>query len=271
MAQLLLTAGAPAGIGLAVTAGVDVERCARACGWGPSQLPLLGLGAWRAPARVPSGLPECHPLRLPALPQVAAFATPDAGLPAPAAPACRVLDPLLEPRRSLARELPRQLGAMLPSHMVPASILFLDRLPLSANGKVDRAALPAPGQAPAPPESFAPPEGEVEEIVARVWSQVLRLERVGRHDNFVAAGGDSILLIQAVTLMRAQGLTVTVRQVFENQTIAELAAAVAVGAAGAPAVPPPAAAEDAPALLPGIDPRQLARIRAKYAVKAEGA
>jgi SagB-type dehydrogenase family enzyme len=268
MAQLLLAAGPPSGVGLEATADLDAERTARRFGWSSSQLPLYSLEAGRVPASAASGLPDSHPLRTT---DVAGTSTvpPDTGDAEPHGPApspCRLLDSQLEPQRSLARALPPQLAAMLPSHMVPASFLFLDRLPLSGNGKVDRAALPASGQAATPPESFAPPQGQVEEILAQVWSQVLRVERVGRHDNFIALGGDSILLIQAVTLMRAQGLAVTVRQVFENQTIAELAAAIAAGAAVERQEE--AAAAAAPATLQGIDPRKLARIRAKYAAKA---
>ncbi|PSL78526.1 hypothetical protein C7T35_42455, partial [Variovorax sp. WS11] len=83
------------------------------------------------------------------------------------------------------------LAQKLPEYMVPAVILVLDTLPLNANGKIDRKALPAveaQGQ-----ETYEAPEGEIEQALAEVWQQVLGVERAGRHDNFFELGGDSIL------------------------------------------------------------------------------
>ncbi|MYS53148.1 hypothetical protein GTW46_24285, partial [Streptomyces sp. SID6013] len=89
----------------------------------------------------------------------------------------------------------------LPAHMVPAAVVVLDALPLSVNGKVDRRALPAPAWEAAD-EGFVAPRNEVERRLAEVWCQVLGLERVGVHDDYLALGGDSILSIQVVAKAR---------------------------------------------------------------------
>ena len=115
------------------------------------------------------------------------------------------------------------LAATLPDAMRPSAIVELETLPLSANGKVDRRALPEPGAAEAD-AVFAPPQGAAEEAVAAVWRGALGVARVGRHDNFFALGGDSILSLQIVARLRVEGWVVTPRQVFECQSIATLAA-----------------------------------------------
>jgi len=122
-------------------------------------------------------------------------------------------------------ELREHLGRRLPAFMIPALFMFLDVLPLTTNGKVDRRALPAPG--PSRPDlaaALVEPRGEVEERLAAVWAEVLRLERVGVHDNFFELGGDSILSLQIVARASRLGLSLTPRQVFEHPTVAELAA-----------------------------------------------
>ncbi|KQB61364.1 MULTISPECIES: non-ribosomal peptide synthetase, partial [Acidovorax] len=86
------------------------------------------------------------------------------------------------------------LARTLPEYMVPPAIMQLDALPLTANGKVDRKALPEPEEREA--KRYEAPRGEVERALAEVWEQVLRVDRVGRHDNFFELGGDSILTLQ---------------------------------------------------------------------------
>ncbi|WP_267939156.1 non-ribosomal peptide synthetase [Streptomyces sp. BSE6.1] len=113
-------------------------------------------------------------------------------------------------------------GARLPAHMVPAAITGLDALPLSPNGKVDRRALPAPRWEVAD-EEFVAPRDEVERRLAEVWCQVLGLERVGVHDDYLALGGDSIQSIQVVAKARGAGIRLTPRQIFDHPTIAALA------------------------------------------------
>src|SRR4029077_6886938 len=88
------------------------------------------------------------------------------------------------------------LASSLPDHMVPAAYVRLEALPLTANGKLDRAALPAPEADAYGQRGYEPPLGSVEEQVAQVWSEVLGVERVGRWDNFFELGGHSLLAIR---------------------------------------------------------------------------
>ncbi|MFL5355871.1 amino acid adenylation domain-containing protein [Archangium sp.] len=124
-------------------------------------------------------------------------------------------------------ELRTFLEQKLPEHMVPAAIVPLASLPLSPNGKVDRKALPAPDAAQAEQgRAFVAPRNEVEQKLAELWAKVLGRERVGIHDNFFELGGDSIVSIQVVARARQAGLHLTPRQLFQRQTIAELAPTV---------------------------------------------
>ncbi|HYU24028.1 MAG TPA: amino acid adenylation domain-containing protein, partial [Thermoanaerobaculia bacterium] len=115
--------------------------------------------------------------------------------------------------------------ARLPEFAVPATFLFLAEFPLTANGKIDRKKLPA-WKPTAGQEAYAAPAGEVEERLARIWCDVLHLDRVGRGDNFFALGGDSIVSMQIIARARQAGLRLKPRDVFQRQTIAELAQAV---------------------------------------------
>jgi non-ribosomal peptide synthase protein (TIGR01720 family) len=121
----------------------------------------------------------------------------------------------------------------LPDYMVPATFVVLLALPLTASGKIDRRALPAPdeGERLATGEAFVAPRSRAEEELARIWAGVLRLPKVGIHDNFFEIGGDSILSIQIVSRAQLAGLAITPRQVFEHPTIAELASVAGARAA----------------------------------------
>ncbi|HKH43214.1 MAG TPA: amino acid adenylation domain-containing protein, partial [Thermoanaerobaculia bacterium] len=125
------------------------------------------------------------------------------------------------------------LREQLPDYMVPSAFVVLETLPLTPNGKVDRKALPAPERAFAAPGS-GEPSTPAEALLARVWAEVLGLERVGVHDNFFELGGDSILSIQVVSRARQAGLWLAPRDLFQNQTVAALAAVArtAPGTAG---------------------------------------
>jgi amino acid adenylation domain-containing protein/non-ribosomal peptide synthase protein (TIGR01720 family) len=123
-----------------------------------------------------------------------------------------------------AGELRAFLSGRLPEYMTPSAFVFLDRLPLTRNGKVDRRALPAPDPSRADGDKgFAAPGNQVEETLARIWSDVLGVERVGVHDNFFDLGGDSILSIQIIARANQAGLGLAPRQLFQHQTVAELA------------------------------------------------
>jgi non-ribosomal peptide synthase protein (TIGR01720 family) len=128
----------------------------------------------------------------------------------------------------LATALREYLSERLPAYMVPASLMVVDALPLNANGKVDLAALPAPGEAPDHAE-FTPPRTHAEQVLSKVWRSVLQLERVGTRDNFFALGGDSIRAIEVASASEAAGLLMTPNQLFQHQTLGELAAAVISG------------------------------------------
>ncbi|WP_339468641.1 amino acid adenylation domain-containing protein [Pseudomonas capeferrum] len=117
-------------------------------------------------------------------------------------------------------QLQAQLQARLPDYMVPAQVLLLERLPLTANGKLDKRALPAPG---AVSRGYVAPEGDIEEKLAAVWADVLKLERVGSSDNFFELGGDSILSLQIIARAKRQGIKITPKQLFEQQTVGQLA------------------------------------------------
>ncbi|HEY4561719.1 MAG TPA: amino acid adenylation domain-containing protein, partial [Thermoanaerobaculia bacterium] len=124
-----------------------------------------------------------------------------------------------------AEELRAALRERLPDYMVPSVFVSLPALPLNANGKVDRKALSSMGAAPEPAgrEGYVAPRTREEEILAAVWARVLRLPRVGVEDNFFELGGDSILSVQIVARARQAGLLLTVKQLFEHQTVAALA------------------------------------------------
>ncbi|MCP4663254.1 MAG: amino acid adenylation domain-containing protein, partial [bacterium] len=130
-----------------------------------------------------------------------------------------------------AGELRSFLKARLPEYMVPAIFATLEELPHSPSGKVDRTALSrrALPSAARPEAAFAPPRTPSEQTLAAIWSQVLGIERAGIHDNFFELGGDSILSIQIVARARRAGVGITPRQLFQHQTIAELAANAVAG------------------------------------------
>jgi amino acid adenylation domain-containing protein len=124
-----------------------------------------------------------------------------------------------------AGELRRALQQTLPEPFIPSAFVFLEALPLTSHGKVDRRALPAPDAAgPGRGAGFVAPRDPVEEALAEVWTDVLRRAEIGIHDNFFELGGDSIRTIQVVSRSRQRGIVVTARLVFQHQTIAELAA-----------------------------------------------
>ncbi|MFJ9871420.1 condensation domain-containing protein, partial [Streptomyces sp. NPDC101165] len=117
-------------------------------------------------------------------------------------------------------ELRAFVSGRLPEFMVPSAFVMLERLPLMANGKLERAALPEPEFTES---AYRAPSTATEEALALVVAEVLGLDRVGVDDDFFAVGGDSIRSIQVVARARRQGIEVTPRQIFEARTVAELA------------------------------------------------
>ncbi|TQN27790.1 non-ribosomal peptide synthase protein (TIGR01720 family)/amino acid adenylation domain-containing protein [Haloactinospora alba] len=114
----------------------------------------------------------------------------------------------------------------LPGYMVPAAVVLVDEIPLTANAKLDRSALPAVDDDAFTTADYTPPSGTTQRILAEEWSELLGVGRVGAHDNFFNLGGDSILSIQLVSRARRRGIELTSKDVFVRQTLAALAAAV---------------------------------------------
>ncbi|HEU4753779.1 MAG TPA: condensation domain-containing protein, partial [Armatimonadota bacterium] len=119
-----------------------------------------------------------------------------------------------------------RLRQSLPEYMVPSAFVFLDALPLTANGKLDRKALPAPEGDAYARAGYEAPLGEVEAALAEIWAEVLGVERVGRRDHFFELGGHSLLAIKLTERMRRVGLYTDVRALFTTPVLAELALAV---------------------------------------------
>ncbi len=113
----------------------------------------------------------------------------------------------------------------LPNYMVPSAFMVIDKLPLTANGKVDRKALPEPGEVRASlGAEYTAPRTELEQQLAQIWAEVLKLERVGVHDNFFDLGGHSLMATQVVSRIRVQlNAELPLSELFEHPAVAELA------------------------------------------------
>lgn len=122
-------------------------------------------------------------------------------------------------------ELRNHLANLLPDHMIPSVFTTLSALPLTATGKLDRLALPEPAAVrPRLDIDYAEPSSPAERLLANLWREVLRVDQVGVRDDFFELGGDSIQSMQVVTRARAAGLRITPAQLFDNPTVASLAA-----------------------------------------------
>jgi amino acid adenylation domain-containing protein len=124
-----------------------------------------------------------------------------------------------------ASELRSFLKSKLPDYMIPSAFVFLDALPLTSNGKVNKLKLPAPDHGrPEQERPFVAPRTPVEEVLARIWAEVLKLEQVGVDDNFFDLGGHSLLATQVMSrLQRALQVELPLRNLFELPTVAGLA------------------------------------------------
>jgi hypothetical protein len=122
----------------------------------------------------------------------------------------------------------------LPEHMVPASFVLMDALPLTANGKIDRAALPSPeGSRPELEVSFVAPRTVEERAVAAAWQEVLGVATVGVYDNFFDLGGHSLLMVRVQSHLRdAFAREVPVLDLFQHPTVGALAWHLSAGSAG---------------------------------------
>jgi amino acid adenylation domain-containing protein/non-ribosomal peptide synthase protein (TIGR01720 family) len=139
----------------------------------------------------------------------------------------------------------RLLSQKLPDYMVPRAFVFLDQMPLTPNGKIDRKALPAPGLSRrSSQDDYVAPRTPAEEILCSVWGEALGVEMPGVRDNFFALGGDSIISMQIVARAARAGLRLRVSQIFQHQTVEELARVAA------PAVARPAGEQTASGSAP---------------------
>ena len=139
------------------------------------------------------------------------------------------------------------LRQLLPEYMVPSVFIFLDAIPVTQNGKIDRERLPIPNLDIAPPQIYRAPRNEIEASLADIYASLLHNDRIGIDDNFFALGGDSILSIQAAGRAHSAGLNVSPRHIFKHQSIAELSTAIAsLPVAATPLSPAIASGEDFP-------------------------
>jgi hypothetical protein len=108
---------------------------------------------------------------------------------------------------------------------VPSAYVQLETLPLTPNGKLDRRALPEPGDDAHVTRGYEEPQGDTERRLAAIWSEVLGVERVGRHDNFFELGGHSLLAVSVIERMRRAQLYADVQVLFTTETLLEFSAA----------------------------------------------
>ncbi|MET0777668.1 MAG: amino acid adenylation domain-containing protein [Pseudomonas mandelii] len=127
----------------------------------------------------------------------------------------------------LAGRLRDYLSECLPDYMVPSAFVLIERLPLTPNGKLDRKALPAPEGESFAHEVYEAPQGETETILAALWSELLGVEQVGRHDHFFALGGHSLMAVQLMQRVRRYGLECSLSDIFEHPRLAHLASRIA--------------------------------------------
>jgi aryl carrier-like protein len=127
-----------------------------------------------------------------------------------------------KPDDNLQNTLRAYLISCLPDYMVPAAIVRLDSLPLNYNGKLDRKTLPLPNDDAFVREIYEEPRGDAETTMARIWEELLHLDRVSRSDNFFALGGHSLLAVQMIERLRRTGLTLTIRALFKSPTLSAL-------------------------------------------------
>ncbi|KAG0210605.1 hypothetical protein BGX31_001862, partial [Mortierella sp. GBA43] len=126
----------------------------------------------------------------------------------------------------LAMTLRSHLVQCLPEYMVPSAFVRLDTFPLSPNGKLDRRALPAPDDEAFAREAYEEPQGEIEQVLASTWAELLNLDHVSRHDGFFALGGHSLMAIQMISRLQHFGFSLSVRSLFDTPTLSALAGTI---------------------------------------------
>jgi amino acid adenylation domain-containing protein len=123
-----------------------------------------------------------------------------------------------------AESLRAHLKAALPEHMIPGAFVMLESLPVTPSGKLNRRALPSPEPSAYLSQEYAPPQGATEEALARIWQELLHLDRVGRHDNFFELGGHSLYAMRLVSKLTEQfNVRVSVVAIFQHPTLEAIA------------------------------------------------
>ena len=131
-------------------------------------------------------------------------------------------------RATLATELRRHLQARLPDYMVPAAYVWLEALPLTGNGKLDKRALPVPQVDACAREAYAPPQGEAENLLAAIWHELLGVERIGRYDHFFELGGHSLMAVRLANRVQQAGWQLPLQALFASPVLHVLAQALQV-------------------------------------------
>jgi amino acid adenylation domain-containing protein len=193
------------------------ERVVEFLGRGDDQVKLRGY-------RIEPGEIEASLRRHPGVSQVAVVAREDE--PGDKRLVAYVV-PVEEPGPA-APELRSFVSKILPGYMVPADFVALRALPLTRNGKLDRRALPPPPKASGgEARESAIPDNPIEELLAEIWAEVLKVARVGSEDNFFDLGGHSLLATRVIARIReAFGVTLPVREIFDQPTVSRLAASI---------------------------------------------
>ncbi|MBL8677488.1 MAG: hypothetical protein JNJ47_08775, partial [Alphaproteobacteria bacterium] len=129
---------------------------------------------------------------------------------------------------ALTEDLRNHLASSLPEYMVPSFFVYVDRIPLTPNGKIDRKALPAPDLSlRLVGEAYAAPQTVLEQELASIWADILKVEKIGRHDNFFKLGGHSLLATQVISQIRhAFNVDFPLKALFEHPTVASLSSIV---------------------------------------------
>ncbi|NBQ48548.1 MAG: non-ribosomal peptide synthetase, partial [Sphingobacteriia bacterium] len=125
---------------------------------------------------------------------------------------------------SLTEDLRNYLAQSLPDYMIPAFFVFIDKVPLTPNGKIDRKALPAPDLSLRQVgEQYVAPSSPLEQELCSIWTEVLKIEKIGIHDNFFKLGGHSLLATQVISRIRhTYNIDLPLRALFEHPTVAAL-------------------------------------------------
>ncbi|MGI8445563.1 amino acid adenylation domain-containing protein, partial [Pectobacterium versatile] len=152
-------------------------------------------------------------------------------------------------------DLRQQLSRHLAEYMVPSAFVVLDAFPLTPNGKLDRRALPAPGQTAVARHDYEAPQGELEAALAQIWQDLLGLDRVGRHDQFFELGGHSLMIVRLIERLHSLGWTLEARSLFATPVLCDIAQDILANQnKSAFIVPPNRIAIDATIITPDLLP-----------------